>query len=124
MNKFLIIAVLAIAVCATAEATVQTAYKQFTKILTSVTAASTGDPYVFPQAISLRTHQAALESGSTAAVVAVQGSNDNVVWETLGTITLSSGTPIDGFVTQAPWIFERGKVISITGGAVTLTVGD
>jgi hypothetical protein len=126
MKKFITALILALA-CNYSFAATQPAYKQFTKLLTSVATTSTGDSYVFPQAVSLRSHQAVLEGASAlGATVVVQGSNDGVKWVTLGTITLTASVLNDGFISQAPWIFERGQITALsgTGAAVTLTVGD
>lgn len=66
-------------------------------------------------------------SGAGAAEIAVQVSNDNVNWLTLGTIslTLSTTESSDGFAFDAPWAFVRGNVTSIsgTGAAVSLLMG-
>lgn len=66
-------------------------------------------------------------SGSGAAVVDVQASNDGVNWLTLGTISLTLGTSetSDGFVAEARWGAVRGYVQSIsgTGAKVSLYMG-
>lgn len=56
-------------------------------------------------------------SGVGTAVIVVQGSNDNVNFITLGTITLTLGTAVtsDGFASDARWNYVRGNVTSITG---------
>lgn len=63
-------------------------------------------------------------SGPGAAVVLVQGSNDNSTWETIATFTLTLGTVVtsDSFASDSKWRYIRGNVQSIsgTGAAVTL----
>lgn len=67
-------------------------------------------------------------SGSGAATVVVQGSNDASNWVTMGTITLTLGTTAtsDGFASDASWAVVCGYVsaISGTGASVTLNVGN
>ena len=76
-----------------------------------------------------KTYQAsgATTAGSGASAVAVQCSNNNTNWDTLGTITLtlSSTSSSDSFVSTDRCRYLRGNVISISGtnAAVTLTVG-
>lgn len=66
-------------------------------------------------------------SGSGAATVLVQVSNDNTNWLTLGTIGLTLGTAAtsDGFASRARWKYVRGNVTAISGttATVTLTMG-
>jgi hypothetical protein len=78
---------------------------------------------------SLRTFQSTgtTSAGSGAATVLIEVSNDNVVWLTLGTITLTLGTSAtsDGFASNAPWGNVRARVSSISGtnASVTTTMG-
>jgi hypothetical protein len=66
-------------------------------------------------------------SGSGAATVKVQVSNDNANWIDLGTISLTLGTTrtTDGFASVASWCFVRGNVTAIsgTGAKVSLVMG-
>lgn len=66
-------------------------------------------------------------SGAGAATIIVEGSNDDVNWITLGTITLTLGTAetSDGFASDARWSYLRGRVsaISGTGAKVSLFMG-
>ena len=72
-------------------------------------------------------------TGGGSATVVVQGSDDansyialttggytNNNWVTLGTITLSAGTPSDGFAVQADWRAVRANVTAVSGGALTV----
>lgn len=76
-----------------------------------------------------RTFQAkgSTTSGAGAATVIAEGSNDNVNWITLGTITLTLGVAetSDGFASDARWAHLRGRVsaISGTGAKVSLFMG-
>jgi len=127
MKKIVSIFLVLMLASSTAFGATQPGYKQSTKLLTSVSTVSTGDAYVFPMGAGLRTHQAVLEGASaTDATVIVSGSNDGVNWTPMGTLILTTATKTNGFVSQAPWIFERAQVTSIsgTGAAVTLIVGD
>lgn len=104
------------------------AYTQFTRLLNAVTLVGTGNSYVFPQHTELRTHQAILGGASAiSATVTVSGSNDGTNWTVLNTFSLATpASAVSGFVSQAPWIYERGEVTAISGAGatVTLTVGD
>lgn len=63
-------------------------------------------------------------AGSGSAVVAIEVSNDNVNWITLGTITLTLGTSStsDGFAALAAWGFVRCNVTTLTGTGASVTV--
>ncbi len=66
-------------------------------------------------------------AGAGTAVVAIEVSNDNANWITLGTITLTLGTSAtsDGFAALAAWGFVRANVTTLTGtgASVTVTMG-
>lgn len=101
--------------------------QQRTKILSAVTTTGAGASYTLPEGRRGEAYQAAVVgTGAVSATVAVEVSNDETNWDTLGTITLSGTTSdSDGFASIAPWCFVRGNVTAIsgTGAAVTLTVG-
>jgi len=65
-------------------------------------------------------------SGTGAAVVVVQVTNDpkKSVWIDVGTITLTLGTSqtTDGFAMHAQWDFVRGNVSSISGAGAILSL--
>lgn len=67
-------------------------------------------------------------SGSGAATIKVQASNDNANWIDLGTITLTLGVTAttDGFTSDAPWRYIRGNVTAIsgTGAKASLLMGN
>jgi hypothetical protein len=62
-------------------------------------------------------HAVVTGSGSVAAGVDIEASNDNENWLRLGTITLS-GTDVDsdGFPSSAAWAYHRANLISLTAG--------
>lgn len=66
-------------------------------------------------------------SGSGAATVNVEVSNDGANFVRIGTISLTLGTAStnDGFQTDAAWSYVRGNVVSIsgTGAAISLNMG-
>lgn len=74
-----------------------------------------------------RTFQATVSgTGAVSATVAIEASNDNTNWLTMGTITLSGATSdSDGFAASAKWDFLRANVTAISGtdAAVTVTMG-
>ena len=107
------------------------AYQGATQIL-SATATDTGSAYQIDRRISgnqKRTFQASgtTSSGSGAATILIEVSNDETNWLTLGTITLTLGTSstTDGFTSDAPWAFVRARVSAISGtdAAVTAYIG-
>lgn len=64
-------------------------------------------------------------SASTgAASIDVEISNNGVNWKTVGTISLTLGTSktSDGFALDAPWVFVRGNVTSISGTDATVSL--
>ena len=82
-------------------------------------ATNTGDATVMAfQAVGQTT------SGSGAATIEIDVSNDGVNWLALGIITLSlSTTPsTDGFSSTAPWAFTRADVKSISGSGASVSV--
>ncbi len=66
----------------------------------------------------------ATTAGSGSAVVAIEVSNNNADWITLGTITLTLGTSStsDGFASLAAWGFVRCNVTTLTGTGASITV--
>lgn len=63
-------------------------------------------------------------SGAGATSVTIEVSNNNSTWQTAGTITLTLGTTqtSDGFVMDAPWLYVRANVASISGTGAEVTV--
>jgi hypothetical protein len=63
-------------------------------------------------------------SGSGAASVTIEVSNNNSTWQTAGTIGLTLGTTqtSDGFVIDAPWLYVRANVASISGTGAKVSV--
>lgn len=66
-------------------------------------------------------------AGTGTTTIAVEVSDDNINFLTLGTITLTLGTTTttDGFAASSVWEFVRGNVTGITGtgAAVSLWMG-
>lgn len=60
-------------------------------------------------------------TGTGTATVLLQVSNNGSNWLDLATFSLdSAGTVSDGFVMEAPWLYTRGYVSTITGGSVSI----
>ncbi len=101
--------------------------QQLTKLITAALANVTGAAYVLPKGKEKRTFSATVDgTGAVTATVAIQGSNDGVNWNVLGTITLTdTTTDTDGFASDAPWPQIRAVLSNLTGtGAVcTVTMG-
>jgi len=97
-----------------------------TTLLSSVTSTGAGSSKA-PVIDASKTFQAIVSgTGAVSATVAVEVSNDNVNFLTLGTITLSgTTTATDGFASFATWSYVRGNVTAIsgTGATVTLAMG-
>ena len=94
-------------------------------LLTAVAAPTTGaSQRVYPQA---RAFQATVTgTGAVTATIIIAGSDDNVNFLPLGTITLSGTTTAsDGFGSSAPWLYVRAQLTAIsgTGAAVSAQVG-
>lgn len=91
-------------------------------LLTDAAAAPATGPTITPPT-SNRTFQASVTNGGAATVV-IEGSNDGN-FLALGTITLTAGTPSDGFVSTAKWEMVRARLTAISGAsaAVTVTLG-
>lgn len=62
-------------------------------------------------------------SGTGAATVNIEVSNDGNNWLNLGTITLTIGTTetSDGFAFDATWAYVRGNVTSISGTGASVS---
>lgn len=92
-------------------------------------ATATGVGSVFQLGETKATFQASgtTSSGSGAATVKVQVSNNRHDWIDLGTITLTLSTTSssDGFASDASWAYVRGNVTAIsgTGASVNLYMG-
>ena len=63
-------------------------------------------------------------AGAGAATVAIQASNDNSNWITVGTITLVLATAVssDGFAMNSLWRHIRANVTAISGTGASVTV--
>lgn len=96
------------------------------KLLTDATTTATGNPLPGPVGAFQATGKTS--SGTGAAGITIQVSNDNIVWMDLGTMSLTLGTTetADGFVAAAGWAMVRAKITSIsgTGAAVSVTMSN
>lgn len=80
--------------------------------------ASTGSTFALPYVASLLTYQSVYASAPSAVNITIQGSSDNSNWQTLATLTTTTGE--QGNITTAlPYI--RAKINSNTGGS-TVTI--
>ena len=62
-------------------------------------------------------------TGTVTATVAIEVSNDNTNFVTLGTITLSGTTSAtDGFAFNAPWVYIQSNCTAISGTSAALSV--
>lgn len=63
-------------------------------------------------------------SGSGAASINIEVSNNGTTWQTAGTIGLTLGTTqtSDGFAMDAPWLYIRANVTSISGTDAKVSV--
>jgi hypothetical protein len=106
----------------------QNAPTKASKILSAATATGAGE--VFQPWGPQRSYHAlgTTSSGSGAASINIQVSNDCTNYITVGTIALTLGTTAtsDGFVTDANWKCVRANVASIsgTGAAVDVWIGN
>lgn len=71
-----------------------------------------------------RTYQGVAEgTGEVSASVDIEVSNNGVDFLLLGTLDLSGTTrATDGFVSDAPWLYARANVTSISGTGTTISV--
>lgn len=94
------------------------------KILSAATATGAGE--VFRPWGQKRSYQAVgnTSSGSGAADIDIEVSNDCVNYVVVGTISLTLGTTVvtDGFVTDANWACVRANVDAISGTGATVDV--
>ncbi len=63
-------------------------------------------------------------SGSGAATIKIQVSNNKIDWLDLGTITLTLGTTStsDGFASDACWVWVRANVTALSGTGASVSV--
>lgn len=123
MNKFMVFFALLFSVflCQPSFATTKT-------LLSGVITTGAGTSVNPPQAQSAivnQTFQAfgTVSASTGSATVLYQGSNDNVNWKTIGTITLTLGTAAtnDVVVSTQNWRWVRGNVTALTGTTATVT---
>ncbi len=98
-------------------------------VLPATTATVTGGA-IYKDAPKSAIDAAVVGTGAVAATVVIDCSNGAldaagaIIWNTtpLGTITLSGTTSAaDGFTTDAPWKYIRGRVTAISGTGATVT---
>ena len=93
-------------------------------LLTSQTTTVTGETHEpFGRTRSFSAY-GATSAAAGAVVVTIEVSNNNSVWLTLGTISLTLGVTVtqDGFSSETPWRYVRAKISSISGTNATVTV--
>ena len=64
-------------------------------------------------------------SGTVAATIDIEVSNDEKNWISMATISLSASAPVadsDGFASNASWAFVRANLTAITGTSARVTV--
>lgn len=97
----------------------------FLELLTSAITTGAGTPKAPPDSRS-RTYQAngTTTAGSGAATIQVQGSNNGVNWDTIGTITLTLGTTStsDSFTSLDRYMALRANVSAISGTGASVNV--
>ena len=92
-------------------------------LLTSQTTTATGETHEpFGRTRSFSAYGST--SGAGAVVATIEVSNNNSIWLTLGSISLTLGTSVtqDGFSSETPWRYVRAKISSISGTNATVTV--
>ncbi len=95
-----------------------------TDLLSGATTTVTGD-WMFKDAPNTGIQATVTGTGSVAATVVIEVSNDgvNAVATPAGTIILSGTTSSsDGFVMDAAWKFVRARISAISGTAATVNV--
>lgn len=93
-----------------------------TTLLSAAAAAVVGDS-CRPGALK-RTFQATQTPNGTSCEVTIEGSNDNVGWVPVATISIVVAEAASGgVVTDSPWAYVRANLTAITGGSVTVTMG-
>lgn len=97
------------------------------KLLDAVTTVSTGRAFALRGSNLTFQAYGSTQSGTGAAVIDVDVSNDETNWTNVGTLNLTLGTTAtnDAITVAGRWPYARGRVTSIsgTGAAVTLTAG-
>jgi hypothetical protein len=98
-----------------------------TRVITLLsTATGTGAGTGQPNAAAWKTYQAngTTGSGSGAATILVQGSNDDSSWDTIGTITLTLSTTnaSDSFTSNDRYLYVRGNVSAISGTSASVNL--
>lgn len=91
-------------------------------ILLSSLVTATGTVESTPNA--LRTYQATVVgTGTVTATVIIEGTNDQITYLPIGTITLTGTTSnSDGFASSAPWASVRARITAISGTGALCTV--
>lgn len=91
-------------------------------LLQNATTTVTGD-WKFKDAPKVAIQGTVVGTGAVSATIVVEVSNDATyaVTTPLGTITLSGTTSnSDGFTTDAPWKYLRGRITAISGTNATV----
>lgn len=98
-----------------------------TTLLSAATTAAAGSKKTLVGAFNTFQAVGTVSSGTGAATINIEVSNDETNWIVAGTITLTLSTTAatDGFTISAAWPFCRANVTAIsgTGASVTVTAG-
>ncbi len=89
--------------------------------------AATGQPDKAVERNPNRTYQATVVgTDAVSATVIFEGSNDEIAYITIGTVTLTGTTSVsDGFASSGAWAYTRARctAVSGTGALVTASMG-
>jgi len=93
------------------------------KILNAATATGAGGTATLSTKDTTFQASGTTSTGSGAATVVIEVSDNGDDWLTLGTITLTLGTTStsDGFAAAASWAFVRANVTAISGTDATVS---
>ncbi len=81
----------------------------------------TGRSKLIHNAPAKKTFQAELSGAGAAATVVFEGSNLGGVPVVLGTVTLTSAAPSDGFYHEGPWAIVSANVTAISGAGASVS---
>lgn len=70
-----------------------------------------------------KTFQADLTGSGATATVNIEGSNTGSGWVTIGTITLTTAAPADGFYFETPFSQVRANLTAIGGAGASVSCG-
>jgi hypothetical protein len=90
--------------------------KRLNPLLQAVTTVSAGAGLSVIGRLNVRTYQGVVAgTGTFTATVKIQGSNDNVNWIDLTSLSLSNTTLTAGYTSTDSYAYVRGNVTAVTG---------